>query len=216
MRKPFVVVPCNGVDSKRKREFLNKQLLGESRRFAVYLTSVTVAFNRNLPITPRLTKTRDGATRSRSQPNSFADNSNGYVLILWSMAVGALTNIWLYREGDDEEPEAASANDTSTGSEHVAIVGVGCRLPGGVSTAERFWEILEEQVDAVRRIPADRWEAQNFQQAKVASQLGGFLGANEVENFDSEFFGIAKNEADLLDPQQRCERIFVKPVLSLI
>ena len=133
-----------------------------------------------LPITPSRSKTRDGSSQARSRKNSSVEQSNG--------------------EGEEEDPDA---DDHTANGEHVAIVGVGCRFPGGVSTAEAFWEMLEDQVDAVRRIPTERWEAQQFQQAKVASQLGGFLGANEVENFDSDFFGIANNEADLLDPQQR-------------
>ena len=91
--------------------------------------------------------------------------------------------------------------------EPIAIVGVGCRFPGDVTTPAEFWELLASGRDGVREVPAERWE--RFGDGSAADQAvidrttrwGGFLA--DVEGFDAEFFGITPREADLMDPQQR-------------
>ena len=83
--------------------------------------------------------------------------------------------------------------------EPVAIVGVGCRFPGGVGGPEGLWEVVVSGADAVSGFPADRgWEADG---GGSFARVGGFVeGAAE---FDAGFFGISPREAVAVDPQQR-------------
>ncbi|GAB2820672.1 hypothetical protein GCM10027176_26310 [Actinoallomurus bryophytorum] len=79
----------------------------------------------------------------------------------------------------------------------IAVVGLGCRLPGGIAGPGAYWDFLLERGDAIREVPDDRWE----DGYEPASRLGGFL--DDVAGFDSRFFGITPDEADAMDPQQR-------------
>ena len=93
------------------------------------------------------------------------------------------------------------------GAEPVAIIGMGCRFPGGANSPEAFWRLLTEGRDAIRRVPADRWDADAVVDPSVTSgseagtRWGGFL--DRVDEFDPGFFGIAPREASQMDPQQR-------------
>ncbi len=88
----------------------------------------------------------------------------------------------------------------------IAIVGLGCRYPGAPDP-DAFWELLRDARDAVREVPADRWDVDAFYDAdpqapgKSTTRRGGFL--DRVDLFDAGFFGIAPREAATLDPQQR-------------
>ena len=89
----------------------------------------------------------------------------------------------------------------------VAVVGAGCRLPGGVDSPQAFWQLLIDGRDAVREVPADRWDANLFTNGDadvpgtIVSRHGGFL--DDVTSFAASFFGIAPREARSLDPQHR-------------
>lgn len=89
----------------------------------------------------------------------------------------------------------------------IAIVGIGCRLPGGVNSAKSYWELLLNQIDAVGEIPSDRMDVDSLYDprpavpGKIMTRWGGFL--DDIDKFDAEFFGISPREADRLDPQQR-------------
>ncbi len=91
--------------------------------------------------------------------------------------------------------------------ESVAIIGIGCRFPGGVNDAESFWKLLEEGRDAVCDVPADRWNVKRFYDAepgivgKTVAKRGGFIDG--IDQFDPQFFGISPREAPYIDPQQR-------------
>jgi acyl transferase domain-containing protein/acyl carrier protein len=91
--------------------------------------------------------------------------------------------------------------------EPIAVVGVGCRFPGGVDSPAAFWDVLSQGVDAVGEVPADRWDMDAFFDAdpdapgKMYTRAGHFLTG--VDSFDAGFFGVSPREAVSLDPQQR-------------
>ncbi len=92
-------------------------------------------------------------------------------------------------------------------NEPLAMIGMGCRLPGGADSPQAFWKMLCAGTDAIREIPPDRWSiAAHYdpvpgRAGKSISKWGGFL--DQIDKFDSAFFGISPREADAMDPQQR-------------
>lgn len=96
------------------------------------------------------------------------------------------------RHVDDDEP--------------IAVIGVGCRVPGAHGPAE-FWRLLMAGRDAVGVVPEGRWAPFDDGSAAAEEVLarttrhGGFL--DDIAGFDAEFFGIAPGEAATMDPQQR-------------
>ena len=91
--------------------------------------------------------------------------------------------------------------------EPIAIVGIGCRFPGGVDSPDRFWRFLVEGREAVTEVPVDRFDVEAIYDprpatpGKVLTRRGGFL--EKLDHFDAKFFGISPREAERLDPQQR-------------
>lgn len=89
----------------------------------------------------------------------------------------------------------------------VAVIGMGCRLPGGIDSPEQLWESLIRGDDLVTEVPSDRWDGDDYYDpepglpGRSASKWGAFL--DDVAGFDSEFFGIDDGEAAALDPQHR-------------
>jgi acyl transferase domain-containing protein len=89
----------------------------------------------------------------------------------------------------------------------IAIIGAGCRYPGGIESTESLWRVLRDGVDAVSEVPADRWDAGAYYDpdpkvpGKMVTRRGGFL--SQVDQFDPQFFGISPREASTMDPQQR-------------
>ncbi|HEY4001514.1 MAG TPA: acyltransferase domain-containing protein, partial [Candidatus Xenobia bacterium] len=86
-------------------------------------------------------------------------------------------------------------------AESIAIIGVGCRFPGGAVGPDGFWDVLHRGVDAVREIPADRWSPDPRRDA--STRWAALLEESDVTGFDAAFFGIAPREAESMDPQQR-------------
>src|SRR6185295_8032747 len=95
----------------------------------------------------------------------------------------------------------------SSTNEPIAIVGIGCRFPGGATTPQRFWELLKAGADAIREVPPSRFDinALYSKEAKlpgrIVSKCGAFL--DDIDKFDAEFFDISAREATFMDPQQR-------------
>lgn len=91
--------------------------------------------------------------------------------------------------------------------EAIAVIGIGCRLPGGADSPERYWNLLCEGRDTSGPAPADRWRSYADRgpsyaaAARRAVPYGHFLDG--VADFDAEFFGLSPREAELMDPQQR-------------
>ena len=95
---------------------------------------------------------------------------------------------------------------TTRTDEPIAIVAVSCRFPGAPDP-EAFWEVLSGGVDAIREVPEDRFDIDEFYDpdpetpGKTYTRFGGFLDG--IDGFDPEFFGISPREAVWIEPQQR-------------
>jgi acyl transferase domain-containing protein/acyl carrier protein len=106
-----------------------------------------------------------------------------------------------------EELQAKLATVEKKRHEPIAIIGVGCRIPGGANDPEEFWQLLREGRNGVREISSDRWDADAYYDSnpdapgKIATRFGGFL--DQVDRFEPQFFEIAPREALTMDPQQR-------------
>ena len=93
------------------------------------------------------------------------------------------------------------------GHEPLAIVGIGCRLPGGADSPDSLWNLLCSETDATCVVPETRWNAARYHDpnpskvGKIVTRRGGFL--SEIDQFDPQFFGMSPREAHSLDPQQR-------------
>jgi acyl transferase domain-containing protein/acyl carrier protein/ubiquinone/menaquinone biosynthesis C-methylase UbiE len=91
--------------------------------------------------------------------------------------------------------------------EPIAVVGMGCRFPGGANDPDSFWQLMIEGRDAISEVPPGRWDLDAFYDpdpdapGKMSTRWGGFL--DRIEQFDPEFFGISPREATGMDPQQR-------------
>lgn len=86
-------------------------------------------------------------------------------------------------------------------TEPIAIVGMGCRFPGGGEGPDAFWNVLERGVDAVVEIPPKRWDLNAFPADRNEARWAALL--DDVSGFEPSFFGISPREAESLDPQQR-------------
>ncbi|MFE7621530.1 beta-ketoacyl synthase N-terminal-like domain-containing protein, partial [Streptomyces sp. NPDC057496] len=111
--------------------------------------------------------------------------------------------------GEDAPPAAAPrpGRTPAAANDPIAIVGLGCRLPGGIETPEALWESLCDGLDAIREVPADRWNAREWLDpdprapGRMNTRWGGFL--DDVAGFDADLFRISPAEAKHMDPQQR-------------
>ncbi|MEM9444068.1 MAG: SDR family NAD(P)-dependent oxidoreductase [Verrucomicrobiota bacterium] len=97
---------------------------------------------------------------------------------------------------------------SDSGYEPIALVGIGCRFPGGASSPNAFWKFLKRGGDAIVDVPKDRWDIRRFysensdKPGKTHAKKGGYL-TERIDQFDSLFFGISPREAQEMDPQQR-------------
>lgn len=112
------------------------------------------------------------------------------------------------------EPEADTSGDGNTDWSRtgpaervdIAVVGLSTRLPGDMNSPDETWQALMEGRDAITDLPEGRW-SEFFEEPRLAERIekartrGGYL--KDIKGFDSEFFAVAKTEADNIDPQQR-------------
>ncbi|MCX2930206.1 sulfolipid-1 biosynthesis phthioceranic/hydroxyphthioceranic acid synthase [Mycobacterium sp. CVI_P3] len=89
----------------------------------------------------------------------------------------------------------------------IAVVGMACRLPGGIDSPHKLWAALLEGADLVTEIPADRWDGDDLYDpepgvpGRSVSKWGAFI--DDATGFDPDFFGINEREATAMDPQHR-------------
>jgi acyl transferase domain-containing protein/acyl carrier protein len=104
--------------------------------------------------------------------------------------------------GGSNAPKPSTNNDTA-----VAIVGMACRLPGGVRCADDLWALLREGRSGVSEVPKHRFDVDRYFDAdpstpgKLSTRYAGMI--DDVGSFDAAFFGISHREARQMDPQQR-------------
>jgi acyl transferase domain-containing protein len=97
-------------------------------------------------------------------------------------------------------------NKVSAGDEPIAVIGLAARTPGA-NNAKEFWTLLERGGEAIREIPPERWDIEEYYDpdpnvpGKIYTRYAGLL--EQVDQFDAAFFGIAPREATSMDPQQR-------------
>ncbi len=107
----------------------------------------------------------------------------------------------------DFNVEPVSHQTLHSMGEPIAVIGLGCRFPGGIAGPQAFWQFLCEGRSAVGEVPPDRWAPFDDGSPEVAAALSGttrwgsFLA--DIDAFDAEFFEISPSEAAKIDPQQR-------------
>lgn len=129
--------------------------------------------------------------------------------LIWEAStIGALTRRVARGEPEHGGGGAEPRTPAQDGSP-VAVIGVGCRLPGGVTSPAAFWQLLSEGRDAVGTVGDDRWKPFVREGKRLPDDIsrhGGYLGDGRIDGvagFDAEFFGIGTDEATAMDPQQR-------------
>jgi phthiocerol/phenolphthiocerol synthesis type-I polyketide synthase A len=111
------------------------------------------------------------------------------------------------RKIDDLTAQLEIAQKADT--EPIAVVGMGCRFPGGANNTAEYWRLLQDGASGIVRVPPERWDADAFYSddhsvpGTICCPEGGFLTSWRPDEFDAEFFGISPREAAAMDPQQR-------------
>jgi phthiocerol/phenolphthiocerol synthesis type-I polyketide synthase A len=121
--------------------------------------------------------------------------------------INALATYLTAAELDPESEKALKRAARSSLEEPIAVIGMGCRFPGGISGPEALWQFLCDRLSSIGRVPDGRWELFDDGSPEVKALLarttrwGSFL--EDIDAFDAEFFEISPSEAEKMDPQQR-------------
>ena len=121
--------------------------------------------------------------------------------LLWEAPTGDALVAHLCSTAAQRAPAPHRTPPPGVLGEPVAVVGVGCRLPGGVHGPADYWRLLSDGVDAIGRVPEDRWGDFTAFPPAGAPTYGGYL--DDIAGFDAGFFRITPREAAVMDPQQR-------------
>ena len=102
---------------------------------------------------------------------------------------------------------SSGPHEGQTPTTPVAVIGMSCRLPGGIESPEQLWEALLRGDDLVKEVPAERWDMDQYYDpepgvpGRSISKWAAFL--DDPTGFDAEFFGLGEREALASDPQHR-------------
>lgn len=113
----------------------------------------------------------------------------------------------LYRLSENKRALLAQMVKAEAAGEPIAVVGMGCRFPGGADSPAAYWRLLREGRDVIKEIPRDRWDLDEVYDpnpdapGKIYTRWGGFL--DDIDRFDATLFGISQADAEGMDPQQR-------------
>ena len=105
------------------------------------------------------------------------------------------------------EPSKSNPLGDQFEREPLAVIGIGCRFPGGINSPAACWDALLGGIDAICDVPDDRWKHERYHDTNpekvgsIRNAKGGFIKG--VDQFDGDFFGYFPTEAQRLDPQQR-------------
>lgn len=218
LRPSFEAAPA--VDASADTQDLKTRLIrlvGTERRthLMTHLHAVVAALLRHSgPIDPAVSLFELGLDsllaidlRTRLEQD-FQQSFESTLLFDYSTLAALSTFLLQTLERNSEIALVASADrQVIAGDDAIAIIGMGCRYPGGVSTPAQFWTLLSGSRDTVTPIPADRWDndryfdPQKFKPGKIYVREGCFV--DQVDHFHPERYGISGIEAERMDPQQR-------------
>lgn len=91
--------------------------------------------------------------------------------------------------------------------EPIAVIGMACKFPGGIDSLQKYWDTLKNKVETLKVIPPDRWDINeyydpdNIKPNGIRTKYANFI--DDIDKFDSNFFGITPKEAEAIDPQHR-------------
>ncbi|HTX96096.1 MAG TPA: acyltransferase domain-containing protein [Mycobacterium sp.] len=121
--------------------------------------------------------------------------------------INALAAYLTAPEPDPESDAALKCPARNSVDEPIAVIGMGCRFPGGISGPEALWQFISERGCSIGQVPPERWQPFDDGSPEIAAALarttrwGSFL--RDIDAFDAEFFEISPSEAAKMDPQQR-------------